>query len=141
MSEQIVSGVEHGWSVESWRVSSAQYESESVIQFAPAAKGAAPNKGDELDSAGRSILGLLHKAAGVAEANSHHALELAQKLSQELRAAEDRIAQLETDVRYYQERTDRAEQWLHMIFTEIEERFFRQQQDQRGRPAYGRNGR
>jgi DNA anti-recombination protein RmuC len=116
-------------------VSSAQYESESVIQFAPAAKGA-------LDSAGRSILGLLHKAAGVAEANSQHALELAQKLSQELRAAEDRIAQLETDVRYYQERTDRAEQWLHKIFTEIEERFFRQQQqDQRGRPAYGRSGR
>jgi DNA anti-recombination protein RmuC len=123
-------------------VSSAQYESESVIQFAPAAKGAAPNKGDELDSAGRSILGLLHKAAGVAEANSQHALELAQKLSQELRAAEDRIAQLDSDVRYYQERTDRAEQWLHKIFTEIEERFFRQQQqDQRGRPAYGRNGR
>jgi DNA anti-recombination protein RmuC len=123
-------------------VSGAQYESESVIQFAPATKGAAPNKGDELDSAGRSILGLLHKAAGVAEANSQHALELAQKLSQELRAAEDRIAQLETDVRYYQERTDRAEQWLHKIFTEIEERFFRQQQqDQRGRPAYGRNGR
>jgi hypothetical protein len=122
-------------------VSSAQYESESVIPFAPTAKGAAPSKGDELDSAGRSILGLLHKAAGVAEANSQHALELAQKLSQELRAAEDRIAQLETDVRYYQERTDRAEQWLHKIFTEIEERFFRQQQDQRGRPAYGRNGR
>ena len=83
--------------------------------------------------------GLLHKAAGVAEANSQHALELAQKLSQELRAAEDRIAQLEADVRYYQERTDRAEQWLHKIFTGIEERFFRQQQqDQRGRPAYGR---
>ena len=94
-----------------------------MIQFAPAAKGAAPNKGDELDSAGRSILGLLHKAAGVAEANSQHALELAQKLSQELRAAEDRIAQLETDVRYYQERTDRAEQWLHKIFTEIRSDF------------------
>ena len=124
-------------------VSSAQYESESVIQFAPTAKTAATNKGDELDSAGRSILGLLHKAAGVAEANSQHALELAQKLSHELRTAEDRIAQLETDVRYYQERTDRAEQWLHKIFTEIEERFLRpqQQQDQRGRPAYGRGAR
>ena len=73
-------------------VSSAQYESESVIQFAPTAKTAATNKGDELDSAGRSILGLLHKAAGVAEANSQHALELAQKLSHELRTAEDRIA-------------------------------------------------
>jgi len=114
-----------------------------VIQFAPTAKAAATNKGDELDSAGRSILGLLHKAAGVAEANSQHALDLAQKLSHELRTAEERIAQLETDVRYYQERTDRAEQWLHKIFTEIEERFFRQQQqqDQRGRPAYGRGGR
>ena len=122
-------------------VLNAQYESESVIQFAPTAKTAATNKGDELDSAGRSILGLLHKAAGVAEANSQHALELAQKLSHELRTAEERIAQLETDVRYYQERTDRAEQWLHKIFTEIEERFLRpqQQQDQRGRPAYGRS--
>ena len=123
-------------------VSGAQHELEFVIQFAPAAKGAAPNKGDELDSAGRSILSLLHKAAGVAEANSQHALDLAQKLSQELHAAENRIAQLETDVQYYQERTDRAEQWLHKIFTEIEERFFRQQQqDQRARPAYGRGGR
>jgi predicted nucleic acid-binding Zn-ribbon protein len=113
-----------------------------VIQFAPTAKTAAASKGDELDSAGRSILSLLHKAAGVAEANSQHALDLAQKLSQELRTAEDRIAQLETDVRYYQERTDRAEQWLHKIFTEIEERFLRpQQQDQRGRPAYGRGAR
>jgi hypothetical protein len=120
-------------------VPSAQSESESVIQFAPTAKPAASNKGDELDSAGRNILSLLHKAAGVAEANSQHALDLAQKLSHELRTAEDRIAQLETDVRYYQERTDRAEQWLHKIFTEIEERFLRpQQQDQRGSPAYGR---
>ena len=122
-------------------VSSAQYEAESVIQFAPTAKAAAPNKGDELDSAGRSILSLLHKAAGVAEANSQHALDLAQRLSHELRTAEDRIAQLEADVRYYQERTDRAEQWLHKIFTEIEERFMRPQQDQRGRAAYGRGSR
>jgi DNA anti-recombination protein RmuC len=125
-------------------VAGAQYESESVIQFAPTpAKGTASNKADELDSAGRSILGLLHKAAGVAEANSQHALDLAQKLSAELRAAEDRIAQLETDVRYYQERTDRAEQWLHKIFTEIEERFFRQQQQQdpRARPTSQRSGR
>jgi DNA anti-recombination protein RmuC len=126
-------------------VSGTQYESESVIQFSPTTKGPATNKADELDSAGRSILGLLHKAAGVAEANSQHALDLAQKLSQELRTAEDRIAQLESDVRYYQERTDRAEQWLHKIFTEIEERFFRQQQQQQQtdprRPAYPRTGR
>src|ERR1700759_5622863 len=107
-------------------VSSAQYESESVIQFAPAAKGAAPNKGDELDSAGRSILGLLHKAAGVAEANSQHALDMAQKLSHQLRAAEDRIAELEAEVGMYQEKAARAEQWLHRVYTEIEDRFLRQ---------------
>ena len=31
---------------------------------------------------------------------------------------------LETNVRYYQDKTERAEEWLHKIFTEIEERFF-----------------
>ena len=103
---------------------SAGYASESVIPFAPAAKSAVPNGVDQLDTAGRTILNLLHKAAGVAEENSKHALDLAQKLSQQLKAAENRIAELETNVRYYQDRTERAEEWLHKIFTEIEERFF-----------------
>ena len=40
--------------------------------------GSAPNDGDQLDSAGRAILNLLHKAAGAAEANSRQALETAQ---------------------------------------------------------------
>ena len=35
----------------------------------------------ELDKAGQSILRLLHKAAGVAEENSRHAVDMAQKLS------------------------------------------------------------
>jgi len=41
-----------------------------VIQFAPAAKGAAPNKGDELDSAGRRIVQRLDRevAEGALEA-------------------------------------------------------------------------
>ena len=42
---------------------------------------AASNDSSQLDSAGQAILKLLHKAAGVAEANSRHALETAQKLS------------------------------------------------------------
>ncbi len=53
-----------------------EYESESVIPFAPTAKSAAPANVD-LDKAGQTILGLLHKAAGVAEANSQHALGMA----------------------------------------------------------------
>jgi hypothetical protein len=74
---------------------------------------------------------LLHKAAGVAEQNSRHALDMAQKLSHQLRAAEDRIAELVAEVDLYREKSDRAEQWLHKVYTEIEERFIRQADDKR----------
>jgi hypothetical protein len=102
------------------------YDSESVIPFAPAAKNAASGGADQLDKAGQTILGLLHKAAGVAEANSQHALDMALKLSHQLRVAEDGIAQQESEIGAYQERADRAEEWLHRVYTEIEDRFLRQ---------------
>lgn len=100
------------------------YESDSVVPFAP--KNATSNDADQLDRAGQTILKLLHKAAGVAEANSQHALEMAQKFSHQLRAAENRIAELEAEVEIYQEKSERAERWLHKIYTEIEDRFRRQ---------------
>jgi hypothetical protein len=103
-----------------------------VIPFARAAKSSAPNGVDQLDKAGQTILQLLRRAAGVAEENSRHALEMAQKLSYQLRAAEDRIAALEAEVTAYQERTERAEQWLHRVYTEIEDRFLRQDDGRRG---------
>src|SRR6202042_3475165 len=46
-------------------------QTESVIQFAPAARSAGADGVNQLDKAGQMILELLHKAAGVAEANSH----------------------------------------------------------------------
>jgi hypothetical protein len=95
--------------------------SETVVPFA---RNAAPLNDDPLDSAGRSILGLLQRAATVAEETSQHALGVAHKLSVQLRAAEDRIRDLEADVRHYRERADRAEKWLYKISLEIEERFF-----------------
>ena len=110
------------------------HDSESVIPFAPAAKKAAPDRADQLDKAGQTILGLLHRAAGVAEANSQYALEMAQKLSHQLRAAENRIAELEAEVGIYQERADRAEHWLHRVYTEIEDRFLRQDDGRRAAP-------
>jgi hypothetical protein len=106
------------------------YESESVIPFTP--KDAASPETDQLDKAGQTILQLLHKAAGVAEANSQHALEMAQKLSHQLRAAENRIAELEAEVGIYQDKADRAEQWLHKVYTEIEDRFLPQEDGRRG---------
>src|SRR5271155_1159956 len=113
-----------------------QRDSEAVIAFDPTTQSAASNDGDQLDAAGQTILRLLHKAAGVAEANSQHALDMAQKLSHQLRAAEDRIAELEAEVRIYQERTERAEQWLHKIYTEVEERFIKRPEEKR-RSAFG----
>jgi hypothetical protein len=79
---------------------------------------------DSLDAAGRTILGLLHRAADVADANSQRALDMAHKLSVQLRAAEAQIKQLEEDAQYHQERADRAERWLQHISAEFEQRFF-----------------
>ena len=61
-----------------------------VIPFARAERTSTSEGADQLDKAGQSILQMLHRAAGVAEENSRHALQTAQKLSDQLHAAEDR---------------------------------------------------
>jgi chromosome segregation ATPase len=94
-----------------------------VIPFARAESSSTSDGADQLDKAGETILQMLHRAAGVAEENSRQALEMAQKLSHQLRAAEDRIAELEAEVTAYQEKAQRAEQWLHRVYAEIEDRF------------------
>jgi hypothetical protein len=106
----------------STQVNASRYETESVIPFAANTKTVPAN---ELDKAGQTILQLLHRAAGVVENNNRQALETAQKLSHQLRSAEDRIAELEAEVESYRERAERAEQWLHTVYTEIENRFLR----------------
>ena len=101
------------------------YNFKSVIRFAPTAKNAASAGADQLDKAGQTILRLLHEAAGVAEANGQRAIESTRSFHQ-LRAAEARIAELEVEIGAYQERADRAEEWLHRVYTEIEDRFLQQ---------------
>ena len=109
---------------------STSSELNSVVPLAPRAKTAVSDV-DQLDKAGQTILSLLHKAAGVAEENSRYALDMAQKLSHQLRAAEDRVAELEAEVELYRDKADRAEQWLHKVYTEIEERFIKRQEKSR----------
>jgi hypothetical protein len=106
-------------------------ESDIVVAFQPGAKDVASDSVDQLEHAGQTILKLLHKAAGVAEENSRPALDMAQKLSHQLRAAEGRIAELEADVELYRDKADRAEQWLHKVYTEIEDRFIRRPEEKR----------
>jgi len=76
---------------------------------------------DELNAAGNKIMNLLHEAAGRAESKTRGAMEQAERLSEQLR--QSRIGDLEAKVNHYRERVDRAEQWLHRIYTEIEARF------------------
>ncbi len=104
-------------------------ETESTISRGH--NSAASNDGGQLDSAGQAVLKLLHKAAGTAEANSRRALETAQKLSHKLRAAENRIAELETEARQHCERAERAEEWLSKISMEIEDRLINEPEEKR----------
>jgi predicted nucleic acid-binding Zn-ribbon protein len=83
--------------------------------FDSASKSPASN---EVEEAGQNILQSLHKAADEAAADR----EAAQRLSQQLRKAENRIAELEAEVQLYKAKMDRAKQWLHQVFSQIEER-------------------
>ena len=96
---------------------------EAVVPFAPK-PNAKPEAGDPLDRAAQAILGLLHRAAADAEANYQQALEMTRQRSAQLRAAEDRIRELEAHARHHQERAERAERWLYQISVEIEQKFF-----------------
>jgi hypothetical protein len=102
-----------------------------VISFG---RTASTSGNDQLDAAGQTILQLIHRAASFTEENSRHTLEMAQALSDKLRGAEDRIAELEVEVGTHQVRADRAEQWLHRVYTEIENRFLRKSDGLRGVP-------
>ena len=84
------------------------------------------------DDSGRSILGLLQKAADMAKEDCARAMDLAHKLSLELRAAEERAREAEAEAAHFRERAERADAWLRRIHTEVEQTFF--QKKDRGEP-------
>jgi hypothetical protein len=97
---------------------------QTVVPLATQSNARSEAGGDPLDAAGKAILGSLRRAASAAEANYQQALEMTDKLSAGLRAAEDRIRELEAKVRHHQDRADRAEKWLYQVSGEIEQKFF-----------------
>jgi hypothetical protein len=80
--------------------------------------------GDQLDRAGQTIVGALSHAATTIEASYRQPVEMSRRLATQLRAAEERIAELEVKARYHEDRADRAEKWLYQISVEIEQKFF-----------------
>jgi hypothetical protein len=103
-----------------------QSNSEPAVPVVPAKEDG--ERQGQPDFAGENILSLLHNAADLAEANSRYAVNIAQRLCEQLCAAEkrtteleDRIAELEAEVQLYREKSERAELWLSKISNEIQE--------------------
>jgi ABC-type transporter Mla subunit MlaD len=119
----------------------------------------AKNTGSEaeiVDRAGNAILGLVSRAADAAAADVKQARDAAEKLADQLRAANEQlqaahdqlraahgqINDLKADVRHYQDRATRAEKWLQQISSEIEQRFLGADQKRpvlRGAPQQNEN--
>jgi hypothetical protein len=79
-----------------------------------------PVENDPLEHAGHNILALLQKASAIAEQNTQQALNTAHRLLIQLRASEDRIAELEASLGFERARAERAEEWLKRISHEIQ---------------------
>jgi hypothetical protein len=94
---------------------------EQVVQFAP--KERPPrNAGDTLEQAGEATIALLQQAANLSNERCDRAMDLGHQLSLKLRAAEDRIRHLQAERDQFQDRAERAEEWLRRIYHEVEEK-------------------
>ena len=94
-------------------------------QHSPEAVKVAPNqwlRDESIDQSGYAVIAPLKEASDVSQENVDRAMTVAHKLLMELRAAEDRISQLEAEIERVGSRATRAEQWLGVIRKEIEDR-------------------
>jgi hypothetical protein len=95
-----------------------------IVPFGPTPKADVPDDGDPAERSGHAIVALLKEAADVTKETCERAVETAHQLSVKLRAAEDRIRELESESKQLQVRATQAEKWLVRIHQEIEDRFF-----------------
>ena len=97
----------------------------SVVAFAP--KKAPSGSTMMTDDAGDHIVALVQKASDMAKANCQRAMDLANRVSSELRAAEERARAFEEEANYFRDRAARAEEWLARIGNEVQQAFFQNQ--------------
>jgi hypothetical protein len=93
---------------------------EQVLKFVP--KEQPRSYGLPAEEAGQAIIAKIQKAADLSNENCDRAMKLAHKFSMQLRAAEERINQLEAEIQLFRDRAARAEGWLQIIQKEIEEK-------------------
>jgi len=105
----------------------------AVVACAP--KQERPDATMVADDAGEVILTLLQNAADMAKEDCARAMDLAHKLSFQLRAAEEKARELGEQVTRFRDRAARAEDWLARIHHEVEQTFF-QKKERHGRQAW-----
>jgi hypothetical protein len=106
-----------------------------VVPLAPVAKGQ-PDANIVADDSGRAIVALLHRAAEMSKDDSARAMDLAHRLSSQLRAAEERTRALEVEAAHFHDRAIRAEEWLQRIHNEVETAFFQKKGPRRPLAPY-----
>ena len=104
----------------------------AVVAFTP--KKGLSDDASVADDAGHHIVALVQKASDIAKADCQRAMDLAHRLSSELRAAEEKAREFEADANYFRDRATRAEEWLVRIHTEVQQTFF-QNKDQPKHPV------
>jgi predicted nucleic acid-binding Zn-ribbon protein len=101
----------------------------SVVEFTPKA---GRSTSVEADDVGDGIMALLQEAAESARQDCARAMELAHKLTMQLRDAEERAGELEAEVNHFRERAEKAEKWLTIIHTGVEQMFFQKNKGANG---------
>ena len=95
----------------------------SAVAFGP--KKGRPDSTMMTDDAGQQVIALVQKASEMAKADCQRAIDLADRVSSELRAAEERARAFEQEANYFRDRAARAEEWLARIEGEVQQAFFR----------------
>jgi hypothetical protein len=106
-------------------ISNMRREQPASVEYAP--KRAAHDKGVPADDVANGILALLHRAAETAKEDCARAMDLAHKLSTQLRSAEERAREFETEANHFRERAATAENWLVVIHNGVQQTFFQNQ--------------
>jgi len=102
-------------------------ESENGAKVVPFSQNPTPTVVDE---SGRSIVAMLERAGDMAKDDCARAMDLAHRLTFQLRDAEERVRELETEAAHFRDRATRAEDWLQHIHREVEQAFFQKKEAQ-----------
>jgi hypothetical protein len=76
------------------------------------------------DAAGQHVIALVQKASDMAKTDCQRAIDLANRVASDLRAAEERARAFEEEAKYFRDRAARAEEWLALIGSEVQKAFF-----------------